>query len=242
MSPEIYREMAQLEDSHWWFVARRTILRNALKSLRLPENSQILEIGCGTGGNLVMLREFGAVTAVEMDDYAREQAQLHCDERILTGYLPNHMPELQKYDLVCLFDVLEHVPDDSSTLKYLHCLVKPGGYLVLTVPAYQWLWSQHDETHHHQRRYHANKLRNLACQAGWRVKRIGYFNIWLLPLIASYRIILKIVPRNTCKTNIKLPPRWINNILKAIFESEAQWLGHHTFPCGISILGILESE
>jgi len=242
MSPEIYQKMAELEKSHWWFVARRTILRRALQSLALPTEAQILEFGCGTGGNLDMLREFGEVTAVEMNDFARKYAQLRSDCRILSGHLPNNIPELPTHDLVCLLDVLEHIPEDFLALQNLHRLVKPSGHLLLTVPAYQWLWGPHDEAHHHQRRYRAGTLRTLARQAGWRVQRIGYFNTLLFPLVAIHRTQRRLFPGQKSGSDMQMPMSWVNLLFRTIFSSEALWLRRHTFPYGVSILAILEPQ
>ena len=239
MSPEIYDELARLENEHWWFLARRTILRNVLRTLPLPFAPHILEIGCGTGGNIAMLREFGSVTAVEMNDAARSHASKHHQCSVLDGYLPGHVPELPPSDLVCLFDVLEHVPDDLDALQSLLKHVKPGGHLVLTVPAYQWLWSAHDIAHHHQRRYRASTLRKLAEKAGWNVQRTGYFNTWLLPLVAAHRIWQRLTSGNTPSSDVRLPAPWINRLLQRVFASEATWLRRHTFPCGVSIMAVL---
>lgn len=239
MSPEIYEEMARLEDEHWWFVARRVILQSVLQELPLPATPQILELGCGTGGNLPMLRKFGAVTAVEMNNSARRYAQTHNDCSVLPGHLPHHLPPLPPVDLVCLFDVLEHIPDDFAALQSILNNVKPGGHLVLTVPAYQWLWSEHDIAHHHQRRYRAGPLRAMAERAGWHVRRVGYFNAWLLPLVAVYRIKQRLLSRNNPKSDARLPARWVNSLLQRIFASEAHWLRQNTFPCGVSIVAVL---
>ncbi len=240
MSPKIYQEMAELEKSHWWFVARRTILSKVLQSLTLPAEPQILEFGCGTGGNLDMLRTFGEVTAVEMNEFARKHAQLQSDCRILPGHLPNNIPELPAHDLVCLLDVLEHIPDDFLALQALHRLVKPNGHLLLTVPAYQWLWGPHDEAHHHQRRYRAGTLRALAEQAGWRVQRIGYFNTLLLPLVAIHRTQQRLFSGKNSGSDMQMPMSWVNLLFRTIFSSEALWLRRRTFPCGVSILAILK--
>lgn len=239
MSPEVYEEMARLEDGHWWFVARRAILQSVLQALPLPATPHILELGCGTGGNLPMLREFGAVTAVEMNDSARRYAHARNDCSVLPGHLPHHLPSLPPVDLVCLFDVLEHIPDDFAALQSILNNVKPGGHLVLTVPAYQWLWSEHDIAHHHQRRYRAGPLRAMAERAGWQVRRVGYFNTWLLPLVAAHRIKQRLLSRSNTKSDARLPARWVNSLLQRVFASEARWLRQHTFPCGVSIVAVL---
>lgn len=240
MSPEVYQKMAELEKSHWWFVARRIILRKILQSLALPAKPQILEIGCGTGGNLDMLGTFGEVTAIEMNEFARRHAQLQSDYCILSGHLPSDIPQLPAHDLVCLFDVLEHIPDDFLALQNLRQLVKPNGHLLLTVPAYQWLWGPHDEAHHHQRRYRAGMLRALAERAGWRIQRIGYFNTLLLPLVAIHRTQQRLFAGQKSGSDMQMPMAWVNLLFRYIFSSEALWLRRHTFPCGVSIIAVLE--
>lgn len=242
MSPEAYVRMAQLEDKHWWFVARREILRHILQALPLPPTPEILELGCGTGGNLSMLQGFGAVTAVEMNDYARLHAGKRHNCRVLPGYLPNHLPPLPPADLICLFDVLEHISDDYGALRTILNYIRPDGYLVLTVPAYQWLWSTHDIAHHHQRRYNIGYLSKMAAQVGWEIQRIGYFNTWLLPIAIAHRVKQRLFPRPCKECSSSLPPSWVNSLFRRIFTTEAYWLRENTFPCGLSIFAVLKPK
>lgn len=241
MSPEIYRQMAQLEQNHWWFVARRKVLRTLLQTLALPAAPSILEVGCGTGGNLPLLQKFGAVTAVEMDAYARQQASKQNGSVILPGYLPDHLPPLPAHDLVCLFDVLEHIPDDRAALHALRSVVKPGGVLLLTVPAYQWLFGSHDSAHHHHRRYLATALQSLARQTGWQISRVSYFNTWLLPIVMLHRFKQRILP-GTGGSDASMPAPWLNRLLTTVFSSESRWLRHHNLPCGVSIFIVLTPQ
>jgi SAM-dependent methyltransferase len=140
-----YKLMRELEEKHWWFVARRNILESVLSTLQLPKRSSILEVGCGTGGNITFLRKFGELICVESDNSAAELARERNQAPILSGALPNEMPVFDRqFHLIVLFDVIEHIDDDSESLRVLCKLLKPGGRIVLTVPAFSFLWSQHD--------------------------------------------------------------------------------------------------
>ncbi|MCH9013739.1 MAG: class I SAM-dependent methyltransferase, partial [Proteobacteria bacterium] len=155
MDRQVYARMAELEDRHWWFAARRRILTEVLARLvALPAAPRLLEAGCGTGGNLAMLSRFGEVAAFEPDAEARRKAQEKSGFDVRDGRLPGDIPfEPGRFDLVAAFDVLEHVEDDLASLRALHAQLRPGGSALITVPAFEFLWSRHDERHHHWRRY-----------------------------------------------------------------------------------------
>ena len=140
--------MALIEDKHWWFVARRKIIRALLHRLTLPNSSEILEVGCGTGGNIKMLSDFGTVTCIEQDEGAAKTARDRKIANVFIGGLPSSLPDLSnKFDLIALFDVLEHVKEDGSSLEVLQTLLKLNGRIVLTVPAFNFLWSQRRSTY-----------------------------------------------------------------------------------------------
>ena len=144
MSPDAYMEMAEAEAEHWWFRGRRDILRSVLHRLTLPVNARVLEIGSGTGGNLTMLAEFGSVSGLEMDDTARALTARKTGGRfdIRAGRCPDDLPfDGQRFDLICFFDCLEHIADDVGALARMRTLLAPGGAILVTVPAYQWLCS-----------------------------------------------------------------------------------------------------
>ncbi len=179
-----YEKMSSVEDTHWWFSARRNIISAVLERLRLPNNTDILEVGCGSGGNLEMFSRFGNVYGVEYDSYALEKARDRGIGDIEQGALPYNLPfEDSSFDLVALLDVLEHIDDDAASLSTLYDRVKSGGVLLLTVPAYQWLWSSHDEIHGHKRRYTRKVLRTLVESSGFTVDRDSHFNSFLFPLV-----------------------------------------------------------
>jgi SAM-dependent methyltransferase len=227
--------MADTEGRHWWFTGRRAILRSLISRLKLPRSARIVEIGCGTGGNLDMLAAFGRVSAMEADDGARAIAREKTAGRfeIRAGRCPEEIPFPQRsFDLVCLFDVLEHIEEDVATLQAVGALLAPGGHAVLTVPAYRWLWSAHDEFLHHKRRYSAGELRYKVDAASLRVSELSYFNTLLFPLAAAARL-LKL-------NGTAVPARPINRLFHAVFSAERFLVGRLPLPFGVSLVAVLD--
>ena len=239
MHPDAFIEMALVQDRHWWFAARRSILASTIQRLRLPERAEILEIGCGTGGNLAMLSKFGQLQAMEYDATARSIASnLNCCP-VVAGGLPEAVPfDDHAFDLVCLLDVLEHIEDDRAALARAARLLKASGQILVTVPAYKWLWSAHDVTHHHYRRYSVEMLRHRALEAGLVVRRLGYFNSLLFPVIASARITQNLVG-SKMGSDAALPSPSVNALLKWIFGLERYITRYMLFPFGTSVMAVL---
>jgi len=244
MSPDAYLEMADTEASHWWFRGRREIVATILSGLALPRHAAILEIGAGTGGNLAMLSQFGRVSAVEMDDTALRLAREKTGDAydLRHGKCPDQMPFAgRSFDLVCLLDCLEHIADDAGSLDCAATLLKAGGAVFITVPAYQWLWSAHDVFLHHQRRYSKRSLHALASRCGLHVERMSYFNTMLFPLAVAARMGDRL--RGSCHaTGAGLPAAPVNHVLRRVFRAERHWLARGSLPFGISLMAVLRAS
>lgn len=244
MEPAAYRKMAETEDRHWWFCGRRAVADTVIRSLGLPDDASILEIGAGTGGNIEMLSRYGNVTAVEMDEAARAIALEKTGMHFLAGHLPDALPEFdRKFDLVCMFDVLEHVEKDRAALEAITGLLAPGGRLVLTVPAHQWLWSHHDEVLHHFRRYSRAGLADLLQDTGYGVRRLTFTNSALFPAAAAARFLDKALSkdRQSASSGSDIPPGAANAAMKALFRSERHILRQVDLPVGLGLLAVGEA-
>ena len=239
MERAVFDRMAELDQHHWWFIARRRILEALIKRVvRPPEKARILEVGCGTGHNIPMLKAFGTVEASELDHSARTLANQRHPGTVKEARLPDlSMFERNAYDLIALLDVLEHVPDDLASLRAIHRRLKPGGALLLTVPANPWMWSAHDAAHHHFRRYTKAKLEDLFLRAGLEVQLLSYFNSLLFPLIAAARAVGKITRRESADD--RLPRDVVNSALKRVFGLEAGLIGRVPMPFGVSLVAVV---
>ncbi len=237
MKPHIYTQMAAMETSHWWFVSRRRILTEVLTTYAdLPSKCHILEVGCGSGGNLSMLSEFGQVSAVEPNDDARELASQKGDFEIRRGSLPHDIPfDPQTFDLISALDILEHVPDDLNSLLSLRNFLRPKGWLLITVPAFSFLWSTHDDDHHHKRRYNKTQLQRIVQEAGFSRVIVTYFNTLLFPLAVSIRLMKKILGLNELNEQMTLPAP-MNELLTCLFSSERHFIRNWPLPVGLSLL------
>jgi SAM-dependent methyltransferase len=171
---------------------------------------------CSTTGNLPMLSCFGKVQAIETDAHGREYATAKTGIMVLPEWLPHNLPfGLTAFDLVCLFDVLEHIQDDVNALRSIRSLLKSRGKLLLTVPAHQWLWSAHDHQLHHVRRYTASTLKRCFEAGGLRATKLTYFNACLFPLAAVARGLNKLYGRQSA-SGTAVPPAFLNDACQKI--------------------------
>ncbi|MCK5639211.1 MAG: class I SAM-dependent methyltransferase [Gammaproteobacteria bacterium] len=231
--------MHALEDRHWWFNGRRRIVDEMVLRLPLPPQPRILDAGCGTGGNLQMLTHHGQVTGMEYDATAAAIARERGVGKVVCGSLPKNLPFANTtFNLITLLDVLEHIDDDQASLYSLSNLLAPKGYLLLTVPAFPFLWGPHDTEHHHKRRYRASSLSQCIKEAGLELQWLSYYNTSLFPAVAAVRLFRKLVPGQVVGGELALPPASINRILEGLFAAERHLLGRLPLPFGVSLIAV----
>ena len=242
MDPDAYAEMNSLQNEHWWYVSRRRIISRMISKLKLRQNASILEVGCGTGGNLEMLSHYGKVKGVEKNETALEIVRKNAGSRIFqnveieSGALPGNLPYgAETFDLICLFDVLEHIEADFEALVALKDRLNDEGRIVLTVPAYQFLFGKHDRTLHHKRRYTRSTLLKIHQKGGLHIDYMNHFNFLPAPLIIFIRLYQKCFSTGG-SPEVVVPNRILNFLLKKIMCLELFLVPSIFLPFGISII------
>jgi len=243
MQREGFRVTAAYEADHWWFRSRRDLflrqVGRAAHELGFPGRPlRLLDFGCGTGFNLAHLREYGEVLGA--DRFRPEDREFRSDlgfpildvERDLASHEGS-------FHLVTALDVLEHLDDDVRGLRELRQLLAPGGQIVLTVPAYDWLWSGEDVISEHRRRYTRSRLVRACQAAGLHVRYVSYFNLAILPAMAGVVWARWLVARRgEPQSNLWMPWPWLNHLLYALCSREASWVGAErvSLPAGASLV------
>jgi SAM-dependent methyltransferase len=239
MEREAFRAMAATENEHWWFVGRREIIRSLIETrIGVRGGLRILEAGCGTGGNLALLREYGDLAAFEYDDNARAHARLVSGIDVMPGALPDGIDHITgPFDLIALLDVLEHVEQDRAAVRALAGRLSAGGAMIVTVPALQFLWSEHDTMHHHHRRYSRSLLVETLQAGGLKVEYVSYFNSFLFPAALVQRLVSRIAGDIAGDPNA-MPPAPLNRVLAKVFACERAVLKRMRLPVGLSLCAI----
>lgn len=242
MEEELYSELRSIEHVHWWLVARRRIFIHFLRkaAARFQDSPLLLDCGFGTGAMMSDVSEFATPVGADMS----RRAAIDC-ANLGHRYVVQAMAELlpfqrSSFEIVCAFDVLEHLDDDLAALAQWHELLKPGGLLFVSVPAYQWLWDAQDELANHRRRYTLTTLREKLSLAKFNITKATYFNTTLFPMVFLVRIVKKIelllAPQRVNRSDFSLTgPGHINNLLMRIFAREIAYLDRGSFPFGGSI-------
>jgi SAM-dependent methyltransferase len=242
MDQRLMKAMLEVDEQHWWYRGRRRIIRAELDRLALPVGAAVLDAGCGSGRTLEELAPYGEVRGIELDPEAADVARGRGYE-VEIGRLEELPWGDDTFDLITCLDVIEHTPDDRATLRELRRVCRPGGWLLVTVPAYQALWSLHDEANHHYRRYSRSGLRFAAVGAGWLVERMTSFNAVLLAPAAAVRVAQRRRRNDVTYTpELRLGPDWLNTALERPLRLEASWLRRGgTLPAGLSLLAVMRN-
>lgn len=244
MEHQEYRTMYALESYYWWFVARRNLVTAIVKAEAEKQSKndpnttpKIFDVGCGTGANLAAFKEYGQVFGIDMSTEAIQfcrQRGLHnlsLSKIEALAYLPD------SFDIITALDVLEHIDNDNQAIQELYRSCRPGGLLLITVPAYGFLWSEHDEALHHRRRYAGHELRNKLVLAGFEIERCSYFITLLFFPILCIRILQGIFKKSTHPqtSHIELS-NTINSLLIGLLALEQYLFKYINLPFGVSIV------
>jgi SAM-dependent methyltransferase len=239
MEQSEYEWMYKLEDTHWWFVSRQQLVNTLLEQQLTPgSNGFMLDVGCGTGGNLKLLGRWGNTIGIDLNPVALNYARRRNLPRLaqasgLTLPYPNNV-----FGLVTAFDVLYHcwITDDCQAIEECYRVLQPGGWLLLTDPALPGLWSTHDEVYYTRERYLLSDIRQKLADAGFEPCLCSYTNMLLLPIFTAIRLVSRCFP-STRKVDQQPLPVWLNQWLINIRHLETRWLRRgSTLPLGSSLI------
>ncbi|HTK82426.1 MAG TPA: class I SAM-dependent methyltransferase [Bacteroidota bacterium] len=236
MEDFLYPHFYKVENEHWWFAARQRIIWEFMeKKLRLPAGTKLLDVGCGTGAILDMFSK-------KYNAYGQDiapQAIEFCAQRGLTnlfcGTLDAFPKEYGTFDIITTLDVIEHIDNDAGALASMHALLNARGYLLIAVPAFPALWGTHDVVTHHKRRYVKKTLRAVVEQSGFQIEYMTYFNFFLFPVAYVRRTVARITGAAEA-SDMEIPSKPVNSILRGVFEFEKYLVPWLKFPFGLSLL------
>lgn len=242
MEERFYSEYFEVEDRHWWFLGRREVILRMLAThllARVDGTPRLLDVGTGTGALLQHLERFGEVLAVDVDTEAVRFSHLRgaTNVRLYDG---TTLPfEDASFDVVTAFDVIEHVPDDAVVLAEMFRVLRPGGTLMIMVPAFPFLWGRQDEISHHYRRYRRADLGERLRLAGCRIERLSYFNTLLFAPIAVVRLMRRYTSAEVVTSDFEMTSEGpVNRLLARVFAAEARFVSRWNLPFGVSLVAV----
>ena len=240
MEKELYLESAEIEAKHWWFVGRRAILLDTLMRFSGASHNKLLDIGCGTGLNAMLFSVNGfLVTGLETSAVAIGLARAIAPSiNILATSFPSSLVARDSYAVITALDVIEHIDDDKGMIRAVADALQPGGIVLISVPAFSFLWSVHDELAHHKRRYNRTELRSSLAMAGLEPVFISYFNFFLFPAIALFRVLSGALRFSRNVSDFSASPELLNSMLASIFAAERFLLRFFPLPFGVSLIAV----
>lgn len=241
---EAYISEDKVEKDHWWFTGRRWLFKKEIENLTLATTAQALEVGTSTGNNFRILREmsFASIQGLELNEGAIEFCRRKGIENVEKGDICNIPYSDNSFDFIMATDIIEHVDDDNLALSELYRVLRPSGYILLTVPTFQSLWGMQDDIAHHRRRYRMKQLLAIAQRAKFDVVRKYYFNfILFLPIFITRQFLRRWPPKDLESENDLNSP-FINTVFKLIFKIDLYLAPLLAPPFGVSALLILKKE
>ncbi len=234
MDPVYVAVHVEEDRRHWWFRGRLAVIVAVVRRLVPAAGARLLELGCGSGNVLEALSPFGKTVGMETEPVLVAAAR-RAGLDVRHGALPGDLPvESGWADVVLLLDVLEHLDDEGAALATARRALRGGGRLVVTVPAYAWLWGPHDVVLGHRRRYTRGRLAEVVAGAGFTVERCSYFNTVLFPALAAVRLVKRLVGDR--RHDLVRPPEPLNELLARGFSLEAAIVPRISLPFGASLL------
>jgi SAM-dependent methyltransferase len=239
MTNDEMQAMLSSDEEHWWYRGRRRLLRAELDRLPLPPRARLLDAGCGSGRTLDELADYGRVAGIDLSAEAVAAARMRGHDDVQVARVEELPFPDASFDVVTCLDVIEHTPDDRATLAELKRVTRPRGLLLVTVPAYQALWSHHDEVNRHYRRYDGPSLRAASRAAGWNVVGDTHFNGLLLAPAAAVRLAQR-RRRAHPGSDLDLTPSALNRVLELPLRLESRLVAAGgRLPAGLSLLAVL---
>jgi len=235
MDSVLYEQHYRLEDRHWWFLGRRALVLQELCRHAGKNIGPILDMGCGTGGMLPHLSALAPAIGVD----SAPEAAVACSERGVPFSLGwgSQLPFKDgSFGTVTALDVIEHVPNDLGILQEMYRVVRPGGLLLVTVPAYQFLWSRHDVLNHHQRRYGRRGLRAVVEAAHFEIVKLSYYNTLLFPMAVARKVMMRSASSNGSASHLDEVPSLLNRVLRWVLLSEQPMVERWDLPFGASLI------
>ncbi|HUU62661.1 MAG TPA: class I SAM-dependent methyltransferase [Dehalococcoidia bacterium] len=233
-----YEKMYHFEEKYWWWIGKRELIKGIIDKFILKlDSGAILDVGCGTGMNLKYLEDYGAVIGLDSSKEALDFCKIRGDKNLILGDAERLPFEDDAFDLITALDLLEHIDDDKA-LKGFHRVLKPNSPLVLTVPAWSFLWSRHDEALHHKRRYSKGHLRDIMEANGFLIEKLSYWNFFLFLPIVAMRLMKRRSINQKVETDVEELPATINRLLTFILRTESYLIPHVNLPIGISLMCI----
>lgn len=245
MRPDEYRVMFEIEDQHWWYRGLRALLQDLLEQYVSADSSRaaILDVGCGTGANLQMLQAHGRAIGIDIASEAIDFCHTRGipSDRALIASASDLPFANETFDLAVSFDVLCNIPDDVDAFVQIARALKPGGYFIVQLPAYQWLWSMHDVAVGHQRRYSTRETRQKLARAGFAIVRVLHTNTLLLPAVIIQRLLRRreLAKGSAVESDLQMDlPRWVNTLLAVLYRAEMFLAARVDIPLGVSVIAI----